>query len=81
MNHVSSLIEGGEIGGGQLRDAHVTIGGFAADVLEVIAASGQAQGVFQVQARVPFQSPTGDIPVVVTVQGFPSQPGITIRVQ
>jgi len=58
-------------GGGQLRDAHVTIGGIVADVLAVIAASGQSPGVFQVQARVPYPS----------AQGIPSQPGITLWVQ
>ena len=47
----------------------------------MIATSGQSQSVFQIQARIPFQSPTGDIRVLVTAQGFPSQPGITIGVQ
>ena len=68
-------------GGGQLLNTQVTIGGFAAEVVEVVAASGQTQGAFQIQARIPTQSPTGDITVVVIAQGSPSQPGITIRVQ
>ena len=68
-------------GGGQLGTVQVTIGGFAAEIVQVGAAPGQVEGVFQVQTRIPPQSRTGDVPVVVTVNGTPSPPGVTIRCQ
>jgi uncharacterized protein (TIGR03437 family) len=68
-------------GGGQLRNVRVTIGGMAADVVQASAAPGQVESVFLAQTRIPSQARTGDLPVVVTVNGTASQPGITIRVQ
>ena len=84
-NNVSNPAGAGSVvtlfgtGGGQLRNVRVTIGGVAADVVQVSGAPGQ--GVFLVQTGIPSQAGTGDLPVVVTVNGTPSQPGITIRVQ
>jgi uncharacterized protein (TIGR03437 family) len=68
-------------GGGQLQNVQVTIGGVAADILQVIAAPGQIEGVFAVLTRIPFQECAGDLPVVVIVDGTPSQAGLTFRCQ
>jgi uncharacterized protein (TIGR03437 family) len=66
-------------GGGQLRNVRVTIGSFAADVIDVT--NGPAEGLFGVRARIPAQVRTGDVPVVVTVDTFSTQAGLTIRVE
>jgi uncharacterized protein (TIGR03437 family) len=68
-------------GGGQLQNVQVTIGGVAADILQVIAAPGQVEGVFAILTRIPFQACAGDLPVVVIVGGTPSQAGLTFRCQ
>lgn len=59
----------------------VTINGEKADVLYAGASAGQVAGVLQVNARIPADTPFGDIPVVVQVGGAQSQPGITVAVQ
>ncbi len=84
-NNVSNPAGAGSVvtlfgtGGGQLQNVRVTIGGAAADVLQVSAAP--VDSVFLVQARIPSQARGGDLPVVVTVNGTPSQPGITVHIQ
>src|SRR5205085_5360120 len=46
------------------------VGGYSADVLFAGGAPGQVFGVFQVNARVPMQPPSGpDLPVLVFVDG------------
>ena len=65
-------------GGTNPRNVQVTIGGVAADVLQVRI----APGTFQIQTRIPSQlSRVGDVPIAVIVDNVSSQPGLTIRVQ
>lgn len=59
----------------------VTIGGIVADVLYSGAAPSQVAGLFQANARVPEGVGSGAVPVVVTVGGASSQPGLTVSVQ
>ncbi|MGH9672792.1 MAG: hypothetical protein ACRD44_06380 [Bryobacteraceae bacterium] len=59
----------------------VRIGGIDAEVLYFGAAPGLVAGVFQVNARVPAEAPSGDVPVVVSVGSAASQPELTVAVQ
>ena len=59
----------------------VRIGGLTAEVLYAGAAPGLVAGVFQVNARVPAEAPSGNVPVVVTVGGVSSQAELTVAVQ
>jgi uncharacterized protein (TIGR03437 family) len=59
----------------------VLINGERADVLYAGAAPGQVAGLFQVNVRIPADTPFGDIPVEIHVGGAQSQPGITVAVQ
>lgn len=58
----------------------VTIGGIPAQVLYAGAAPGFVAGVLQVNAVVPANAPSGNVPVVVTVGGIASQSGFTVAV-
>jgi uncharacterized protein (TIGR03437 family) len=60
----------------------VQIGGNEAPVMSAGGVSGQSAGYFQVVVQVPNEAPTGDkIPIVLTVGGVASQPGVTMSVQ
>jgi len=59
-----------------------TIGGRPATVLYAGGAPGLIAGVVQVNLEVPADSPTGAaVAIEVRVDGFPSQPGVTIAVR
>lgn len=58
----------------------VTIDGKAAEVSYAGGVPGMVAGFMQVNARVPANSQTGNVPVVVTVGSASSQPGVTIAV-
>jgi len=59
----------------------VRIGALDAEVLYFGAAPGLVAGVFQVNARVPADAPSGDVPVVVSVGAATSQPELTVAVR
>jgi uncharacterized protein (TIGR03437 family) len=59
----------------------VRIGGQPAEILYSGAAPGLVAGVLQVNARVPSGVDSGNIPVVLTVGGASSQPGLTVAVR
>jgi uncharacterized protein (TIGR03437 family) len=59
----------------------VTIGGKTVPVVQYAGAAPTAvAGVMQVNAQVPTGLTAGAVPVVVSVGGVPSQPGVTITV-
>jgi uncharacterized protein (TIGR03437 family) len=58
------------------------IGGVDAPVVSAGGAPGMAAGFFQVTVQVPDGAPAGDaVPIVLTVGGVPSQPGVTVSIQ
>jgi uncharacterized protein (TIGR03437 family) len=59
----------------------VWIGGKRAEVLYAGAAPGQVAGLFQVNARIPDDTASGEASVEVKVGDAASQPGITVVVQ
>jgi len=63
------------------KSVTVTIGGVSAEVLYAGAAPQLVAGVMQINARIPSNTPSGDIPVEVSVAGAKSQPGITVAVK
>ncbi len=56
------------------------IGGMSAPVVASGGVPGMPAGYFQVSVQVP-PGVTGDVPVVITVGGVASQPGVTISLQ
>jgi uncharacterized protein (TIGR03437 family) len=59
----------------------VRIGDTAAEVLYAGGAPGLVAGVLQLNARVPQESSSGSVPVVVTIGGRSSQAGVTLAIQ
>lgn len=59
----------------------VTVAGKSANVLYAAAAPGLVAGVLQLNVVVPDDAPLGDVPIIVTVGGAVSQPGVTIAVR
>jgi uncharacterized protein (TIGR03437 family) len=62
----------------------VTIGGVtlaSSDVFYAGLSPGSIGGLYQLNVRIPPTAPDGDIPVVVSVAGIPSQSGATIPVK
>ena len=59
----------------------VRIGGRAAEVQYSGSVPGQVAGLFQLNARIPDGTPSGEIPVEVQVGSATSQPGITVMVR
>lgn len=64
-----------------VRAVTVTIGGLPAEVLYAGAAPQLVAGVMQINARIPTNGPSGDVPVEISVAGARSQPGITVAVK
>jgi uncharacterized protein (TIGR03437 family) len=59
----------------------VLVNGENAELLYAGAAPGAVAGLLQVNVRIPADTPSGDIAVVVQVGSAQSQPGITLAVQ
>jgi len=59
---------------------NVTVAGQPATVQYAGAAPGEVAGVMQVNVQIPAGSPSGAVPVTVTVGTSPTQPGVTITV-
>lgn len=59
----------------------VLIGGRPAELRYAGAAPAAVAGLFQVNARIPADTPSGEIPVLVQVGNAVSQPGITVAVK
>jgi uncharacterized protein (TIGR03437 family) len=79
-------IEGSIVAAGALAKpllpVGVTIGGRQAEVLYAGSAPGLPAGVFQVNARIPLETPAGaSVPVVLTVGSASSQGGATLFVR
>ena len=77
--------EDGKITGTELsrpgQPVFVQIGGIEAEVLYAGSAPGLISGVLQVNARIPETlQPGGEVPLVVKVGSFESQPGVTVSV-
>jgi len=64
-----------------LQQVQVLINGKTAEVLYGGAAPGQVAGFFQVNVRIPVDTPSGDVPVQIQVGDAMSQPGITVAVK
>jgi uncharacterized protein (TIGR03437 family) len=65
-----------------VQTVSVQIGGIDAPVMNASGTPGLAAGFFQVAAKVPDGAPSGDaIPIVLSVGGMSSQPGVTISIQ
>jgi uncharacterized protein (TIGR03437 family) len=62
-------------------DVAATIDGQTAEVLFAGEAPGVVSGVMQVNLRAAAGVRSGPVPVVVTVGGVPSQPGVTVSVR
>ena len=60
----------------------VTIGGQSASVSGAVAPPGSVPGLLQINVTVPANAPTGQaVPVLVNVDGFDSQPGVTMSIK
>jgi uncharacterized protein (TIGR03437 family) len=59
----------------------VTIGGSPAQMSFYGEAPGLVSGVLQINAIVPSGLPSGDLPLVVSLGGAKSQPGVTISIR
>lgn len=60
----------------------VTIGGQAASVVGAVSPVGSVPGLLQLNVTVPANAPTGaNVPVVVTIGGVDSQPGVTMAIR
>ena len=59
----------------------VTIGGKSAKVLYAGAAGDSVAGLIQINAQLPLGIPSGDVPVVLNVDGRTSQPGVTVAIR
>ncbi len=59
----------------------VTVGGQPVEVLYAGAAPGLVAGIFQINARIPLTSPTGEVAVVVTVGPNSSPAAVTLSVR
>ncbi|HUJ23436.1 MAG TPA: hypothetical protein VLX58_18010, partial [Bryobacteraceae bacterium] len=59
----------------------VQIDNLDADVIYDGAAPGLVAGVLQINVRLPDGVHSGDVPVVVYVGGYPSQPGVTLAIK
>jgi uncharacterized protein (TIGR03437 family) len=64
-----------------LLPVSVLIGGQPAEILYQGAAPDLVSGVMQINVRVPAGVASGDVPVVVNVGPFSSQPGVTVAVR
>jgi uncharacterized protein (TIGR03437 family) len=64
-----------------LATPSVTIGGQAAAVLAAVSPVGSVPGLLQLNVTVPANSPTGNVPVVVSFGTNDSQAGVTIAVK
>jgi uncharacterized protein (TIGR03437 family) len=58
-----------------------TIGGRSADVIFAGAAPGAVAGLFQANIRVPVGIATGNVPILLIINGVGSQPGVTVAVR
>jgi len=60
----------------------VTIGGQAASVLGAVSPVGSVPGLLQLNVTVPANAPTGAaVPMVVSIGGIDSQPGVTMAIR
>ena len=59
----------------------VQVGGVDAEILYAGAAPGQVAGLLQVNLRVPEGIASGLLPIVLSVGGAPSQPGVMLAVR
>jgi len=65
-----------------LQAVSAQIGGVDAPVVSAGGTPGMAAGFFQVTVQVPDGAPAGDaVPIVLTVGGVASQPGVTVSIQ
>lgn len=58
-----------------------TVGGIPAEVLFAGAAPEAVAGLLQVNVRIPADALSGDVPLVISVDGTNSQTGVTVAVQ
>jgi adhesin/invasin len=57
-----------------------TVGGQPAQVTYYGAAPGEVEGLMQVNVQIPAGVQPGDVPVVISVGGVASPPGVTLAV-
>ena len=63
------------------RPVQVFVNGKPVDVFYAGAAPGAVAGLFQVNARIPADTPSGDVPLEIRVGDAASQPGLTVAVE
>ena len=57
------------------------VGAVEADVVFAGAAPDAVAGLLQVNVRIPFNAPVGDVPLVLIIGGVESQPAVTVAVK
>ena len=63
------------------QDPQSGVNGKPSDVFYAGAAPGAVAGLFQVNARIPADTPSGDVPLEIHVGDAASQPGLTLAVE
>jgi uncharacterized protein (TIGR03437 family) len=59
----------------------VRIGGVESQVQYAGAAPGFIAGAMQINVRVPETAPSGNVPVILEIGGWPSQEGLTVAIR
>ncbi len=59
----------------------VTIGGITVPAVYAGGSPGSVAGLLQVNAMIPANAPSGDVPVTIRIGAASSQPGVTVAVQ
>jgi uncharacterized protein (TIGR03437 family) len=64
-----------------LGQVTATIDGETAEVIYAGPAPGALEGVLQVNLKIPATARDGNLEVIITIAGRPSQPGVTVAVR
>jgi uncharacterized protein (TIGR03437 family) len=78
---VDGQIANGPVYAKPVQQVQVNIGGVPAEILYAGAAPALVAGVMQINARIPVDAASGDLPVEVIVGSAHSQPGVTVAVK
>ncbi len=75
----------GEVTGANLSDVVLPVtaqvGGVNAKVLYAGSAPGLVAGAMQINVQIPAGTPSGNVPVTITINGVTSQAGVTVSVR
>jgi uncharacterized protein (TIGR03437 family) len=53
----------------------------SSDILYAGLSPGSISGLYQFNVKIPSTTPSGDVPVTITIGGFQTQSGATIPIQ